>query len=125
MSIRQNAVKNLQEEPSIDEDDLNKVQQQSSWARFKASCNSVMPAMACGSGLFSDGYVNGVMSSVNAILAILYPTEYTSSTAQQAVNSVVFAGTVLGQLIFGYVSDKFSRKSAILIATIMLILLNN
>lgn len=55
------------------------------------------------------------------MLKILYKDEYTKSDAQQNVASIAFAGTVLGQLVFGYTSDHWSRRHSLLISTIILI----
>jgi MFS family permease len=55
------------------------------------------------------------------MLKILYPKEYTTSPARSNVNSLVFAGTVVGQLGFGVMSDVWSRSNALLISTIILI----
>jgi hypothetical protein len=35
------------------------------------------------------------------MLGLIYKTGYTSSKAKKNINSVVFAGTVVGQLAFG------------------------
>lgn len=37
------------------------------------------------------------------------------------MSSVAFAGTVLGQLVFGYMADHWSRKWALMISTVILI----
>lgn len=37
------------------------------------------------------------------------------------MSSIAFAGTVVGMLIFGYLSDKWSRINALLVSTIILI----
>lgn len=76
------------------------------------------PVIACGSGLFSDGYVNGIGGSVNKILSLIYTTEYTSSSAQQNIGSILFVGIVVGQLFFGWTSDHFSRKWSLLASTV-------
>jgi MFS family permease len=55
------------------------------------------------------------------MLKILYKDEYTKSRAQQNVSSIAFAGTVLGQLVFGWTSDHWSRRNSLLISTIILI----
>lgn len=55
------------------------------------------------------------------MLATIYGDEYSNSTAKQNVSSIAFAGTVAGQLLFGYTSDKWSRKNSLLISTILLI----
>jgi MFS family permease len=72
-------------------------------------------------GLFSDGFCQSIIGPVNTILKILYKDEYTKSDAQQNVASIAFAGTVLGQLVFGYTSDHYSRRNSLLISTIILI----
>ncbi|BFZ59982.1 glycerophosphoinositol permease [Saitoella coloradoensis] len=82
---------------------------------------AVWPVIACGVGLFSDGYLNGVIGSVNTLLALIYPNEYAGSTYSKRISSIVFVGTVVGQLLFGYFSDKIGRKFGILSATIIVI----
>ncbi|KAI4129923.1 MAG: hypothetical protein LQ338_002008 [Usnochroma carphineum] len=80
------------------------------------------PTIACGAGLFSDGYLNGVIGQVNTILKQLYGKAYTNSPAQSNVTAITFAGTVVGQLFFGYISDHYSRKWALMASTLILIL---
>ncbi|KAH6713869.1 major facilitator superfamily domain-containing protein [Leptodontidium sp. 2 PMI_412] len=79
------------------------------------------PVMACGAGLFSDGYVNNVIGSVSTMLGKIYGDRYTGSSAQKNISAITFAGTVLGQLVFGYTSDKWSRKNSLLLSTVILI----
>ena len=78
------------------------------------------PTIACGAGLFSDGFVQSVIGPVNTILTKIYGDKYTSNGAAQNVSSIAFAGTVVGQLAFGYLSDHWSRKWSLLISTIIL-----
>jgi len=59
------------------------------------------PTIACGAGLFSDGYLNGVIGSVSTMLQLISGDAYTSSSARSAVPSIAFAGTVVGHLFFG------------------------
>jgi MFS family permease len=54
------------------------------------------------------------------MLEHIYGDAYTNSTAQQNVSSIVFAGTVVGMLFFGYTSDHWSRKWSLMISTIIL-----
>lgn len=56
------------------------------------------------------------------MLGIIYPTEYKSSPARSNVSSIAFAGTVVGQLFFGWYSDHYSRKCALMISTVILII---
>lgn len=55
------------------------------------------------------------------MLGQIYPDTYTKSPASQNVSSIAFAGTVLGQLAFGYMADHWSRKWALMISTVILI----
>ncbi|KAH9907410.1 MFS general substrate transporter [Xylariomycetidae sp. FL2044] len=82
---------------------------------------AIWPVLACGAGLFSDGYVNNVIGSVGTVLGRQYGDSYTNSTAASNVAAIAFAGTVVGQLIFGYTSDRWSRKNSLLVSTIILI----
>ncbi|KAJ6782827.1 hypothetical protein PWT90_10916 [Aphanocladium album] len=83
----------------------------------------MMPVFACGSGLFSDGYINNlqVIGSVNTILVAKYADVYSKSSAYQAVPSIAFAGIVVGQLAFGFLSDHWSRANSLTLSTIILI----
>jgi MFS family permease len=51
----------------------------------------------------------------------LYGKAYTGSNAQKNISAITFVGTVVGQLLFGYTSDKWSRKNSLLVSTIVLI----
>jgi MFS family permease len=63
-----------------------------------------------------------VIGSVGTILGIIYGAEYKNSPAKSNVAAISFVGTVLGQLIFGYTSDKWSRRNSLLVSTIILII---
>lgn len=79
------------------------------------------PALISGWGLFSDGYINALIGSVNTVLKILYPKDYAGLNAMSNVSSIAFVGTVIGQLGFGYISDRIDRKGGMLAANIILI----
>ncbi|KAI9000516.1 metabolite transporter [Trametes punicea] len=72
---------------------------------------------ACGTALFSDGYANGVIGSVNTLLKRIYGTEKVNTNYSNTINSLAFAGTVVGMLVFGYLSDKMGRKFGMMLAT--------
>ena len=63
-----------------------------------------------------------VIGSVNTMLKGIYGKAYTNSPARSNITSITFVGTVLGQLFFGWYSDHFSRKWALMISTIILII---
>ncbi|KAK0278641.1 glycerophosphoinositol permease [Friedmanniomyces endolithicus] len=81
----------------------------------------IWPIIGCGAGLFSDGYLNGVIGSVSTILATVYPDQYKNSAAQSNVSSITFVGTLIGGLIFGWASDHWSRKWSLVVSTIIII----
>lgn len=82
----------------------------------KSKWDRLWPVFACGAGLFSDGYLNGVIGSVSTMLARIYPKQYNRSPAQSNVASITFVRTLLGNLIFGWTSDHWSRKWSYLLA---------
>ncbi|KAL4073353.1 major facilitator superfamily domain-containing protein [Scleroderma yunnanense] len=63
---------------------------------------------ACGTALFSDGYANGIIGSV--LTRIYPPSAFGGTNYSNTLTSVAFAGTVLGMLLFGWISDKLGRK---------------
>lgn len=82
--------------------------------------NQVKTILYAGSGLFSDGYVNNVIGTTLTILKTLYKKEVASNNAMSNIASIAFVGTVIGQLSFGYVSDKISRKKGMMISNMIL-----
>lgn len=52
------------------------------------------------------------------MLRLIYGEQYTNNHVQSNVSSIAFAGTVLGHLLFGVLSDRWSRKNSLLISTI-------
>ncbi|KAI1764965.1 MFS general substrate transporter [Hypoxylon sp. FL1150] len=83
---------------------------------------AIWPVLACGAGLFSDGYVNNVIGSVSTTLGYEYGDTYSDSNAASIVPAIAFAGTVVGQLFFGFLSDRWSRTGSLLISTVILII---
>ncbi|GAW13991.1 hypothetical protein ANO14919_033830 [Xylariales sp. No.14919] len=88
----------------------------------KPFMEAIWPVLACGAGLFSDGYINNVIGSVNTVLSHQYGDVYDSSQAAKVVSAIAFAGTVVGQLVFGYTADRWSRTNSLLISTVVLII---
>lgn len=86
----------------------------------RSTWDRIWPTLACGAGLFSDGYLQSVIGPVGSALALAYPDAWAGSSARQNVSSIAFVGTVVGQLFFGYTSDHYSRKWSLLVSTIIL-----
>lgn len=82
---------------------------------------NLWPAFISGAGLFSDGYVNNSIGTVSFCLKKLYPKEYAANNAISNVSSIAFAGIVVGQLGFGFISDHIARKGGMLAANVLLI----
>ncbi|QPG93500.1 hypothetical protein C2857_000208 [Epichloe festucae Fl1] len=83
--------------------------------------HAALPVFACGAGLFSDGYINNVIGSVSTVLVRQYGDEYKKSEASRCVNGIAFAGTVVGQLVFGHLSDSWSRSHSLVVSTVILV----
>lgn len=82
----------------------------------------IWPVLACGAGLFSDGYLQSVIGCVNTILGQIYGSAFTKSPARHNIAAITFVGTVLGQLFFGFLSDYWSRKWSLITSTIIMII---
>ncbi|KAJ7746361.1 major facilitator superfamily domain-containing protein [Mycena metata] len=83
---------------------------------LKERLRGVSLIFACGTALFSDGYGNGVIGSVNTLLKRIYGVEAFPTNYSTTLNSSVFAGTILGMLTFGWISDRVGRKFGMMTA---------
>ncbi|EPQ52931.1 MFS Git1p-like glycerophosphoinositol and glycerophosphocholine permease [Gloeophyllum trabeum ATCC 11539] len=71
-----------------------------------------------GTALFSDGYANGVIGSVNTILTRIYgKAAMTKNNYSTTLSSLAFAGTIVGMVSFGYLADKVGRKFGMMFAS--------
>ncbi|KAK0541735.1 glycerophosphoinositol permease, partial [Tilletia horrida] len=73
---------------------------------------------------FSDGYVNAITGPVGAILKRLYKAEDPAKFThfKKLFSFLEFAGTVIGMLVFGVLSDRIGRKFGMVFASIWLAL---
>lgn len=81
----------------------------------------LLNTLFAGFALLSDGYQAGAIGSVNTIFGIIYPNDYVGQFPS-IISSMLFVGTIIGQLSFGYVSDVIGRKNGMVIATLIVIL---
>ncbi|KAG5417826.1 hypothetical protein I9W82_005462 [Candida metapsilosis] len=119
--IHKDRLAKMDEFQSIDAHDEDTVKSSEEEYETKVKVKNLWPAFASGAGLFSDGYVNAGISNVISCLRIIYGDEFTQSNAMSNIGSIAFVGTIIGQIGFGYISDKMSRHKGMLIANIMLI----
>lgn len=101
-------------ETVLDAPIIRDVDRKFSWKKFGT-------IVACGAALFSDGYVNNSVGMVNSILRKLYKPIYKENDFSELVTSIAFAGTVVGMLIFGYLSDVVGRKNGMIVATLIVL----
>lgn len=84
----------------------------------RSKLKQVSLIFACGTALFSDGYANGIIGAVNTLLKRIYgKDEVNAHNYSSALSSSTFAGTIVGMLVFGYLSDKIGRKFGMMTAT--------
>lgn len=55
------------------------------------------------------------------MLGVEYGDVYKTSTAKHYVGDIAFVGTVVGMLIFGYLSDHWSRTNSLVVSTVILL----
>ncbi|KAJ3575504.1 hypothetical protein NP233_g1045 [Leucocoprinus birnbaumii] len=78
---------------------------------------SLQKVGGCGSSV-SLGYSNGVINNVNTLLTRIYGSDKIEAhNYGTTLRSLTFAGTVVGMLLFGWLSDKMGRKFGMMSAT--------
>jgi len=78
--------------------------------------------LACGTSLFSDGYLNGSLGSARTFLIRQYgAATFNGNDRGTVFSSMGFVGIVLGQLSFGWIVDKIGRRNSMFFANIIVI----
>lgn len=66
--------------------------------------------LVAGVGFFLDGYTLFASNIVLPMISYVYWPDDTSSHRVAQINIATLAGTLLGQVIFGFCADKYGRK---------------
>lgn len=73
-----------------------------------------------GAALMSDGYQQGVMTMTNVLLGQVLGSSYSTSYKTMVSNSMLVAN-IIGQVILGFVCDRWGRKQAFIFTTLFII----
>ncbi|KAJ6597270.1 major facilitator superfamily domain-containing protein [Mycena vulgaris] len=88
----------------------------------KERLSSAFTIACSGFALISDGLQNNIMSLTNVVFAQIYGSAYNSVWSTQLSNSLT-VGTILGQLVIGYICDVKGRKWGIVLSTCFQVLI--
>ncbi|CZR61985.1 probable GIT1 Glycerophosphoinositol transporter also able to mediate low-affinity phosphate transport [Phialocephala subalpina] len=75
---------------------------------------SIWTLIGCALANFSDGYQQSLASSTNVVFNHLLTTKVYTSAIQTRISNALLVGSVIGIVVLGYTSDKFSRKGGML-----------
>ncbi|WFD18161.1 hypothetical protein MCAP1_000369 [Malassezia caprae] len=87
--------------------------------------SQILMMLWSGLALASDGYNSQSMGSANSMLALLYPKTATYEGYEKdmkgRVSSSYYVGLCLGAVFFGFLIDRYSRKTGVVLATCLMI----
>ncbi|WVO19205.1 uncharacterized protein IAS62_000483 [Cryptococcus decagattii] len=91
----------------------------SNFIEKKLGLSKMGAIFAAGASLFSDGYANASIGPATTIIkSYIYPDLFESRPVNsRLLPAIAFAGIVVGQLSFGWISDKVGRKFGMLLCT--------
>lgn len=102
-----------QDDAGIDHD------KQADHARRKAG--SIITIAGSALANLSDGYQQNLASSTNVIFSHLLGKDVYTSSRQTRISNALLVGAVIGILLFGYTSDRFSRKGGMLVTSTLVV----
>ncbi|WVQ96859.1 hypothetical protein IAU59_003966 [Kwoniella sp. CBS 9459] len=106
--------KNVDLEPTTGEDPKD-----SNVLERKMGLSKKGAIFAAGASLFSDGYANASIGPAQTIIkTYIYPDAFKNRPVNgRLLGAIAFAGIIIGQLSFGWISDKVGRKFGMLLCT--------
>lgn len=77
--------------------------------------------LVAGVGFFLDGYTLFVSNIALYMISYVYWRDQVSSNKSMQINIATLAGTMLGQVVFGFLADKYGRKKMYGVELLLLI----
>ena len=77
------------------------------------SLSHIRICLVASAGFFTDGYSLHAISFVLSMLVYVYGGDTITESASFVIKSSIRFGSILGHLLFGYMSDKYGRKKVI------------
>jgi MFS family permease len=97
--------------------DVNEIKDSEDLSNARRKTGSIITIIGSALANFSDGYQQNLSSSTNVIFNHLLGKEVYTSSRQTRISNALLVGSVIGILIFGYTSDRFSRKGGMLVTS--------
>ncbi|PWN45212.1 MFS general substrate transporter [Ceraceosorus guamensis] len=88
----------------------------------KAKNSDFFTVLASGAALISDGYSNNVTTMLNPLFTHRYGSRVFDSATSTRISNSLLVGAIIGQVVVGIICDRIGRKSAIVIATSLIVL---
>lgn len=88
----------------------------------KAQNSDFFTVLASGAALISDGYSNNVTTMLNPLFTHRYGSKVFDSATSTRISNSLLVGAIIGQVVVGIICDRIGRKSAIVIATALIVL---
>jgi MFS family permease len=82
---------------------------------------SIITILSSALANLSDGYQQSLASSTNVVFSHVLGGETYTPDRQTRISNSLLVGSVIGILVFGYVSDRLSRKGGMLVTSALVV----
>ncbi|RDW94569.1 putative glycerophosphoinositol transporter GIT1 [Coleophoma crateriformis] len=89
---------------------------------ISARSGTIWTIVGCALANFSDGYQQNLASSTNVIFNHLLTTKKYTSAWQTRISNALLVGSVIGIVILGYTSDRYSRKGGMFFTSALVVI---